>query len=103
AAEAYGELDKAERIVAAQKARDLGQPPAGGQVPSGPSGAKATKALAAAMQAARGLPGDDPLVYEVYREAIGAAGDQRNVPEAEKLAEELLAKRPDDSNVRLLY
>jgi tetratricopeptide (TPR) repeat protein len=103
AAKAYRELDSAERITAAQKAREAGQPPVTGTAPAGPSAAKAAKALAAAMDAARTLPADNPLVYEVYREAIESTGNQRKVAEAEKLCEELTAKRPDDQNARLLY
>jgi tetratricopeptide (TPR) repeat protein len=65
--------------------------------------AKADKAIAAAVEAARSLPPDGNLYFEVQAQAADAVMKQKRVAEAEKIFEDLLAKRPEDQKARIVY
>lgn len=101
----YSTLDGVERAqaaVARRKAEQAGQaaPPSEGETPSG---AKARKALAAALESAKSIEPSETLFADIYVEAAEFARRDRRPADAEKIYEDLLAKRPDDQNVRIRY
>jgi tetratricopeptide (TPR) repeat protein len=104
----YSMLEQVERARAAMERRKSQQnaggiAPAPAPEPEGPSGAKARKALAAALEASKTIDVSDPLYADIHVEAAEFARRDRRNAEAEKIYEDLLAKRPDDQNVRIRY
>ena len=101
-AQVYAELDRAEKIANEAGRRPQAQAAPQTQ-PAGSYAAKAEKALAAAMESAKSVPVDSQLYFDVNIQAVDWAARQRRMKDAEKVCEEMLAKRPDDPKVRLLY
>ncbi|HZN69393.1 MAG TPA: tetratricopeptide repeat protein [Tepidisphaeraceae bacterium] len=66
-------------------------------------GAKAGKAIAAAVAAAEAMPADDPVYFDVQTQAGMWAVQEKRLADADKIFKDLLAKRPDDQRARLVY
>lgn len=102
----YAMVEQIERSKAAL-ARRAAQPDGTVPVPAPdtetPGGAKARKALAAALESTRSMEPSNPLYADIHVEAAEFARRDRRPSDAEKIYEELLAKRPDDQNVRIRY
>jgi tetratricopeptide (TPR) repeat protein len=108
----YTLLDAAERAKAAMARAEAARAAAPGAAPpvpvvdaeaETPSGAKARKALDAALAAAKELKPADPLFADIHIAAARFAIADRRPADAEKIYEELLARVPDDQNVRIHY
>lgn len=111
----YSRLDQIERANIAEaerrSARDVlkievaANPDAAAAGPQGPKNyrAKAEKALAAALEASKSLPVDGTLYFDIHAQAADYAMRQKRVADAEKIFEDVLAKRPDDQRARLVY
>jgi tetratricopeptide (TPR) repeat protein len=103
----YANLEQFERASAAQarrQAQNNGAPPvAVAAEPPTPSAAKARKALEAALESAKSMQPSEQLYADINIEAAEFARRDRRHADAEMIYEDLLAKRPDDQNVRIRY
>jgi len=115
----YSRLDRMEKVRAAEIERrkstgvivvDPGTSPVvgvddKGAAPAGPAdyAAKAQKALAAAIEAAKSPLVDGNLYFDIQVQAADKATRDKRFADAEKICEDLLTKRPDDQKTRLVY
>ena len=101
----YTILDGVERGRAAAARRDAAR--AGTPVPASDaetaSGVKARKALEAAVEAAKSMQPTDAQFADIHVAAAKYAVNDRRGADAETIYQELLAKTPDDQNVRIHY
>ena len=103
----YSNLEQFERAAAArerQAAQNTGAaaPVVTPDAPM-PSTGKARKALEAALASAGSMQPTEQLYADIHIEAAEFARRDRRPADAEKIYEDLLAKRPNDQNVRIRY
>ena len=102
----YSTLDRIARARAAaerRKAVQAGRTPPAGDDAETPNGAKARKALATALEAAKSMRPTDPLFGDIHIESAEFARRERRTEEAEKIYADLVAKLPNDQNVLIRY
>ena len=97
------QITKARAAAARRKGAQAGQalPPA--EEGETPAGAKARKALAAALEAAKSVQPSDPLFADIHIEAAEFARRDRRQGDAETIYEDLVKQLPNDQNVRIRY
>ena len=103
----YTNLEQFERAAAAQARRQAQSngavsPAVAADSPTA-STPKARKALEAALESAKSMQPTEQLYAEIHIEAAEFARRDRRAADGEKIYEDLLAKRPDDQNVRIRY
>lgn len=97
------QIERSKAALARRAAQQDGTVPVPAPEVETPGGAKARKALAAALESTKSMEPSNPLYADIHVEAAEFARRDRRAAEAEKIYEELLAKRPDDQNVRIRY